>query len=559
MENSDPGGFNFCSEEENPAPGGSCIFCEEGFSEENKKSNAPLFPKYWWGNETQREGLQVEGCLNLKELSIGEVCTICAETWIKELNEHVEPIVAKVYNTGENDINLPATESSIFIRFLLKSYFARMSHEPESRRHYPYEIIRKLKNLYYVPHGVLLSLGVYLEPMKDIEFVQYDAWLTLPGMLIVQPQERRLKFAFRFNRFVFGLVWLDLSNPIYLISAGFINPISGIMCRFSKADLPINEILPNEMSRMCSMLININCIGNTKSTAMDDAWVNEMTDRHTQLAGFPLKPLSTKEMIDNIKSGIMASEIEIKKGARLDYYMRMIDSDKLSSRDKLLILNEIIRIEVGISSLAAEPKWKALIEKTINNDSYFPASASSNTPGRDFGFEIYIAGRFSKSGFIVDPLEPDLKCTKGDIQFGVAIKRVRSRSQLIRRIKDASQQILRSGVNGVIVVDFSPLIDGYYEKLVMPKLIDPMTKIRELQLELSRQVDGLGKYCNEFVAGIIGFSVVNVDMVVEINGREIRSASEACHGDFASTTEECKRIWVVCRDLFLPPQSDPKL
>jgi hypothetical protein len=51
--------------------------------------------------------------------------------------------------------------------------------------------------------------------------------------------------------------------------------------------------------------------------------------------------------------------------------------------------------------------------------------------------------------------EPDLQCDVNGSRIGIAVKRVKSLATFRRRISEGADQILRSGISGVVLVDVS--------------------------------------------------------------------------------------------------------
>lgn len=77
---------------------------------------------------------------------------------------------------------------------------------------------------------------------------------------------------------------------------------------------------------------------------------------------------------------------------------------------------------------------------------------------RDVQFELFVAAALIHGGIRAIRLaEPDLRIQAGDQQLGIAVKRVASERQAMRRLGEATQQLRRAGFSGFIVIN----LDGY--------------------------------------------------------------------------------------------------
>jgi hypothetical protein len=89
-------------------------------------------------------------------------------------------------------------------------------------------------------------------------------------------------------------------------------------------------------------------------------------------------------------------------------------------------------------------------------DSVLPQHDKRESAGRDAQFELYLAALCCKSGMMpVDFAEPDVTCAVGGKSFGIAVKRIKSKKQVLARIKKAALQIEKAGYPGVIALDLS--------------------------------------------------------------------------------------------------------
>jgi hypothetical protein len=78
---------------------------------------------------------------------------------------------------------------------------------------------------------------------------------------------------------------------------------------------------------------------------------------------------------------------------------------------------------------------------------------------RNIQFELYVGAWLTAGGVRVALAEPDLQVEYDGRLLGVAAKRVRSRSRIMRRIAEASRQILMHGTEGFIAMNVDHLLD----------------------------------------------------------------------------------------------------
>ena len=110
--------------------------------------------------------------------------------------------------------------------------------------------------------------------------------------------------------------------------------------------------------------------------------------------------------------------------------------------------------------------------------------------------------------YYLSSLEPDLMCQLDDFTFSVAAKRIKTRAQLFKRIKEARKQIIKTGKPGIIAIDISQFQTLYYmpttsidAKLISRAADDFLDIEFESKLERIRKVTG-----NNKIIGIIAFS-----------------------------------------------------
>ena len=97
-------------------------------------------------------------------------------------------------------------------------------------------------------------------------------------------------------------------------------------------------------------------------------------------------------------------------------------------------------------------KLKAKL-KLLVKDSPLLGPTQENSHGRDTQIELYIAAVCKNAGMQVELDEPDIIAGLGGQRYGLAVKRLKSRSKFGRRFRDAADQIEKSGLPGFIVLD----------------------------------------------------------------------------------------------------------
>lgn len=100
------------------------------------------------------------------------------------------------------------------------------------------------------------------------------------------------------------------------------------------------------------------------------------------------------------------------------------------------------------------PVLQSLVRKAIQ-DSPLPQEDLDASAGRDAQAELYIAAVCQKAGLSPTFDEPDVRCTLDGSAFGIAVKRVKSESQLEKHIRKAARQIEGTGIPGHITLDVS--------------------------------------------------------------------------------------------------------
>lgn len=102
--------------------------------------------------------------------------------------------------------------------------------------------------------------------------------------------------------------------------------------------------------------------------------------------------------------------------------------------------------------------------KTLNDDVILPQNNRQRSQGRDVQFELFVAAicratQFEGFLFAEPDAEPDVRCDVAGVQIGIAAKRIKSESQVEKRIREAVSQIDKSGIPGIIAVETNVLLN----------------------------------------------------------------------------------------------------
>lgn len=115
---------------------------------------------------------------------------------------------------------------------------------------------------------------------------------------------------------------------------------------------------------------------------------------------------------------------------------------------------QITKILEAFHSSSKPLDWMPRLQQLFRS-AEFPNKESHSKSARDSQFESFIGAVFELSGFEVQFAEPDIIIADGLGQIGIAAKRPRNEQKIERNCMDASKQIIRSGIKGVIAIDLS--------------------------------------------------------------------------------------------------------
>jgi hypothetical protein len=121
---------------------------------------------------------------------------------------------------------------------------------------------------------------------------------------------------------------------------------------------------------------------------------------------------------------------------------------------------EIEEFETIHSCLGRVPEvtgWQRRAESALSGS--ILATNDTNPAARNTQFELIVAAFLRSSGISVTFEEPDLHAQDEEGTFAVAVKRLRSKAKIAFRLKEARNQILKSGRPGIVAIDLSNVLN----------------------------------------------------------------------------------------------------
>lgn len=214
--------------------------------------------------------------------------------------------------------------------------------------------------------------------------------------------------------------------------------------------------------RIGNLLINLDYM----SHPYIDINYSQSTYRHRESIEFLYagnnSPLS---LVERLSIALKRVDFQIPENTRFDRYIKKLSNINADHNVRINAQQEILFLLTGLERISNIHEWMPTIRESIVYEADFPSQNVVNTRGRDSLFEIFIAGRLNATGIKISRGEPDILCYKEGFEFGVAAKRIKSKNQILKRVKDARSQIERSGVPGVIALDLTPLQENYFKDI----------------------------------------------------------------------------------------------
>lgn len=172
-----------------------------------------------------------------------------------------------------------------------------------------------------------------------------------------------------------------------------------------------------------------------------------------------------------------------------------------------------------LGSALADPPFLEPFVRAAANDSVLPERSGSQTKGRDAQFELFVGAVGFRAGLRVENLgeaQPDWLMRSATRTWSVEAKRAKSAEAVNRLAHKAVEQIDRSKIGGVIVIDVSA-IEGADGRRLLDHIPDQeLNHLRKMKGERIRQV-GLPQICKLIGNTPVGLFVAH-DYVVRPAG-----------------------------------------
>ncbi|MBI3817451.1 MAG: hypothetical protein HY286_02080 [Planctomycetes bacterium] len=162
-----------------------------------------------------------------------------------------------------------------------------------------------------------------------------------------------------------------------------------------------------------------------------------------------------------------------------------------------------------VANMIAErrPPWAREFTRLLAGRE-LPAEERNSSAPRDKQFEMYLACMFYAAGISPEWIEPDLQLSLDAHRLCIAAKRVKTYKGLRDRIQEATQQIRKSKITGVVAIDASILINDKMARYgAMPWKLGSVTtdcEVKKLMDELV--VDFQRALTKEPLLGVVMYS-----------------------------------------------------
>ncbi len=165
-------------------------------------------------------------------------------------------------------------------------------------------------------------------------------------------------------------------------------------------------------------------------------------------------------------------------------------------------LRDFSQMEFFFDQVSGEPRAEEyrLILARVVSDSVRPQDDEQNSPGRDAQAELFMFAVCKNAGMSPVFTEPDITCESNGTRFGVAVKRIKNLSKLQRRLRDGTQQIVRSGQPGIISAEVTLALNPENQVIVtnMPEAAVRLWWAARMRTLVSQY----NEFRDEFVRGI---------------------------------------------------------
>jgi hypothetical protein len=174
-----------------------------------------------------------------------------------------------------------------------------------------------------------------------------------------------------------------------------------------------------------------------------------------------------RERLSFVRQHLESLGIRVPAGSRLDTYERALrqlsqlaagEGEQIGVAVRDMLHDAILECEQFLPSiivLAQQPEvdgWRAVAARAIGGHAS-SRTEDSTTPARDAQFELFVAALARRANYEVRFAEPDLILQLAGYQpWAVAVKRVKSHSAFLRRLRQGSKQIREAGLQGIVAI-----------------------------------------------------------------------------------------------------------
>lgn len=223
---------------------------------------------------------------------------------------------------------------------------------------------------------------------------------------------------------------------------------------------------------------------------------------HVKLSEGPNEPNTLADLLAQSHSVIdrlTAAGVRVPSGSRLHSYVKAFEAalpHAYSKRpDDLLrvchrALAELHDFDQIATTLCSAPEIQGWRERVVEalGGGILRTDEKRHIRARDTQFELAVAAFLRRKGCEIEFAEPDIVATAHGVTFAIAAKRPRSRRNLDNVIRDAGNQLLRGGVNGLVAVDTSVIVNPDDNHFITHKLSDDEQVISSQAIELARHI-----------------------------------------------------------------------
>lgn len=167
--------------------------------------------------------------------------------------------------------------------------------------------------------------------------------------------------------------------------------------------------------------------------------------------------------IDYVTDVLKQKGVMIQGGSRLKLHRKVIEEQSLQGfidpkAKQFKCLAEALRETRELFIIFSQESFVKNISETelhalVSGQQL--AMQDKNTNPRDIQYQLFLASLFHKAGLEVRLTEPDVKCktTDGkDVEFSIAVKRLKSLKKLETRVREAWNQIEKHNMPGIIAL-----------------------------------------------------------------------------------------------------------